>query len=464
MALREKILSSCGGYQGRSVITSGVLMALTLSHYRCPNTWGEADMLYTNNTIGGAMRGFGTAAGYWALEQVMDIAAEKLGIDPVEIRLKNISKVGDLSQGVPDLPLESTALEECIKVGAERINWRGKRRQLKKTGVKRRGVGMATMTHTSGAFPGMIDFSNAFIKFNEDGSANLTVHPGEPGTGILGVLAQIAAEELGINYEDVHIVTGDTDITMFDIGSHASRSTYCIGNAVIAAAREAKGQLLERASKILGVSPDELDIKNGQIYAMAAPKKVLSVAQVAGDAIYDLKEKQCVNISGKGSFIQTTFSPPTEAAFAEVEVDTETGVVQILKLVIANDSGISINPDNVEGQIEGGALQGIGFGLIEDYATNRDSGIVESDNFDRYKLASSIDVPEIEVILIEEPDPKGPFGAKGVGEAAVPAIAPAIANAIYNAVGLRITDTPITPEKILKALKARTAIKSSRQV
>jgi len=450
MAIEERIRTDCGGYGARAPMTAGIFMALSMGHYRCPNRAGGADIVLTNNTMGGAFRGFGNPAGMWGVEQVMDMAAERLGIDPMEIRLKNIKKVGELTQG---LPIESTALEECIRIGAERIGWREKRRQPK-IGVERRGVGMATMSHCSGAAPAFVEHSNAFIKFNEDGSANLTVHPGSPGTGILGTLAQIAAEELGLSYEDIHIVTGDTDITMFDIGSHASRSAYCIGNAVREAARQAKGQLLERAAKTLEVSPDELEIKDRRAYVKATPEKGLSVAEVAWGAIYDLTGN-CLNISGKGSFIQATYSPPTQAVFAEVEVSTETGVVKILKLVIANDSGTSINLNSVEGQIEGGALQGVGFGLFEDYFISRDSGAVESDNFDKYRIPSSIDLPEMEVILVEKPDPKGPFGAKSVGESALVAITPAIANAIYDAIGVRITELPVTPEKILKALKEK---------
>ena len=450
VALEERLITDCGGYGARAPMTAGIFMALTMGHYRCPNRAGGSDIVLTNNTMGGAFRGFGNPEGMWGVEQLMDIAAERLGIDPIEIRLKNIKKVGELTQG---LPIESIALEECIKIGAEKIGWKEKRGQ-RKAGVQRRGVGMATMSHCSGAAPAFVEHSNAFIKLNEDGSADLTVHPGAAGTCIWGTLAQIAAEELGVRYEDVHIITGDTDITMFDIGSHASRSAYCVGNAVQEAARQAKAQLLERAAKTLGVSPDELEVKDKRVYVKAAPEKGISVADVAWNAIYDLTGN-CLNISGKGSFIQKTYSPPTQAVFAEVEVNTETGVVKILKLVIVNDSGIAINPNTVEGQVEGGALQGIGFGLFEDYFINKNSGVVESDNFDKYRILSPVDLPEIELILVEKPDPKGPFGAKGVGESAMVAIAPAIANAIYDAVGVRITELPVTPEKMLKALKEK---------
>ncbi|MFC2013828.1 xanthine dehydrogenase family protein molybdopterin-binding subunit, partial [Chloroflexota bacterium] len=355
------------------------------------------------------------------------------------------------------LPIQSTALAECIRVGAERMDWKEKRARKKGKGVTRRGVGMATMSHISGVQPAGVELSGAFIKLNEDGSADLVINPGDTGMGSCGALAQIAAEELGLRAEDIHIVTGDTDITMFDHGSVSSRAVYITGNAVLRAAREARVQLLERAAKTLMVSADGLEIKDRRIYMRAAPKNGLSVAEVAHDAIYGPKHESS-QISGKCSFEPTTASPPTQASFAEVKVDTETGEVTVLRMIIANDSGRAINPTTVEGQLEGGAVQGIGFGLVEDFVINRDTGVVESNSFTTYKIPSTLDIPALEVVLVEKPDPVGPFGAKGVGEAALVTVAPAIANAIYNAVGVRVTELPITPEKILKALKARMGI------
>ena len=328
--------------------------------------------------------------------------------------------------------------------------WLGK----KKEGTLRRGVGMAAMMHCSGAQPMLLEHSGAIIKFNEDGSASLIVNPGSPGTHILGTLSQIAAEELGIGAEDINVVTGSTDVTMFDLGSHASRSTHVTGSAVQMAAREAKGQLLERAAKKLGVSPDELDIKDKQVLVKKDPKKSISVAELAFDAIYNF-EGECQTISGKCSFEPRWNSPPTAAYFTEVEVDTETGEVKIIKFISVQDCGTAINPMTVEGQCEGGIQQGLGYALTEDYVINQNTGVVESDNFTTYKMPGTLDMPETEIIILDKPDPKGPFGAKGVAEPGLVGIAPAIANAIYDAVGVRITDLPITPEKVLAALKAK---------
>jgi xanthine dehydrogenase molybdenum-binding subunit len=450
-AMQVYMLGRLGGYMGCGPMASAIGMTYGLGHYRCPNRAGEADMVMTNTPPSGAFRGFGNPEIMWGIEQLMDEAAEKLGIDPIGIRLKNIKKAGETAN--MGLPLESTYLEDCIKQGEEAIGWKEKWGS-KKSGKIRRGVGMATMTHSSGAAPLYLDHSNAFIKLNEDGSADLTVYPGPVGQHIWGALSQIAAEELGLLAEDIHIVTGDTDITLFEYGSDASRSTYVIGNATAIAARQAKQQILERSAEILGVSPDELESKDRQVYIKANPQKKVSIADVCYDAIYNFKGK-CLNFSGKCSWESKYNSPPTGAFFAEVEVNTETGKVKVIKFVTAIDCGKAINPMSVEGQLEGGIQQGIGYGLTEDYIINKNTGVIESNNYDTYRMPGFLDMPQTEVVIIDKPDPKGPFGAKGVGEPALVGVAPAIANAIYDAIGVRIRDLPVTPEKVLNALEEK---------
>ncbi len=447
-AMRVHMLGRLGGYMGCGPMASGIAMLMGLGHYRCPNRAGESDMVLTNTPVSGAMRGFGNPAIMWGIEQLMDTAAEKLGLDPLDIRRKNLKRKGDIAN--MGLPIESIYLEDCIELGAKAIGWAQKRGN-RGDGRIRRGVGMATMSHCSGAAPLYIDHSNALLKLNEDGSADLVVHPAQVGQHIWGALQQIAAQELGLQPEEVNIVTGDTDVTLFEYGSDASRSTYAIGNAVLGAARQAKLQMLDHAAHMLAVPVEDLVVEHGHIRSREDPDKSRSVAEVCCDAIYNF-QGEATNFSGKCSWDGKWNSPPTGAYFAEVEVDTETGVVRVIRFVTAIDCGKAINPMAVEGQIEGAIQQGIGFCLTEDYRIDPQTGTVASDNYDRYKMPGTLDMPEVKVIIVDKPDPQGPFGAKGVGEAGMVGVAPAIGNAIYDAIGIRIFDLPITPEKILAAL------------
>jgi len=463
-ALQLKLIADTGPYLTQCGKTTKVTLVMFGALYRCPNVAGEADIIYTNTPVSGGLRGYGTPQAYFVLEQLVDMACEKIGMDPLEFRLKNHRRTGDpscyssvaksLMQAGDSsirssLPIESCALDECIKIGAKRICWKEKRGR-KKAGTVRRGVGMATYIYISSAYPVDRQHSNAFIKLNEDGSANLVVSACDFGQGILAALAQIAAEELGLRAEDIHVTSGDTDITMFDTGQYSSRSCFIIGHTVLGAARQVKEQLLEKAAKTLGESADKLEVKDRQIYVKTAPKKGISIAEVSRDAIYSSQDY--LNISGKYSWKPTGNPNPFQAVFAEVEVDTETGDVKLQKIVAAQDVGRAINPTTVEGQIEGGLAQSIGFALTEDFIIDEISGALESNNFTNYKVPTTLDVPQIEVILVEQPTPSGPFGAKSVGESGTIALPAAIYNAIYDAIGVRLKDMPVTPEQIMRGL------------
>ena len=451
-ALQEKLIVHGGAYFTHNSSTTAVNMGGFTGLYRCPNVAAEADCVYTNVPTSGGVRGYGSGEGHCVLEQLVDRAAKKIGMDPMELRLKNIKKAGDPSS--TGLPMETCTLEELIKLGAEKIGWKEKKSKKKEEGAKRYGIGMGIMLDVSGAQPFNTQHRNAYMKFNEDGSANLIVSMSDLGQNIGGALAQIAAEVLGIRYEDIHIVTGDTDCTLFDTGQHASGSCYQLGNAVMRAAEEAKKQLLERAARKLEVAVDELEVKDRRIYVKSDIKKGISVGEVTKKAIYNF-EGEHLDISGKGSFSPTENPPPLAAVFAEVEVDTETGEVKILKILDITDCGRAINPTTVEGQVEGGIGLSVGYCLAENYFINKQTGVLESDNFNSYKIPSALDMPETEVILYEEPASSGPFGAKGIGQSTIIPVTPAIANAIYDAVGVFITDMPVTPEKILDALKRK---------
>lgn len=454
-AIKQEILSDSGAYLSHSGSITAVNMQSALGLFRSPNILGTAKIVYTNTPTASGMRGYGNPEGAFVLQQVIDMAAEKVGMDPVEFRLKNIKGVGEPSMWIP-VPLDSCNLEQCIKLGADRIGWKEKWSGWgkKKEGRRRRGIGMSIMTHASGAGGFLLEHSHAIIKLHEDGRAHLTVSPCEMGQGILGVLSQIAAETIGLRYEDIYVITGDTDITLFDIGSHASRSTYVIGNAVVNAGQKVRQMILERAAKRLDVPSEKLGIKDGRVYIESRPEKGITVAEISHDAIYDYGTTG-QHLMAAGSFQSVSHCPNFQAGFAEIEVDTETGVIKVIKYVIAHDIGRAINPLNVEGQLEGGAAQGIGYALSEDLVIDKETGNTLSDSFATYKIPSALDMPEIEVILVEEPAPSGPYGAKGVGEPGMVNVAPSVANALYNALGVRINSLPMTPEKVLSALKTK---------
>ena len=456
-AIEQKIVSDAGAYFSHSGTISAVNMQGTLGVMRAPVIYGKATIVYTNNPTSSGMRGYGNPEGSFILQQAIDMAAEKCGMDPLEFRLRNAKGVGEPSMWEPQL-LTSCALPECITRGAEAIGWKDKWQGWgrKKDGRYRRGVGMSIMTHASGAGGFLLEHSTASIKLNEDGSAQLTVSPCEMGQGILGALSQIAAEGMGLRYEDIHVVTGDTDVTLFDIGTHASRSTYAIGNAVLDAGRQIKAIVLERAAAKLEAEPEALDVREGRVYVRDDGAKGLSVAEIASEGIYDYG-LDARHIQATGKHQSLTHCPNFQAGFAEIEVDLETGVMKVLKFVVAHDIGRAINPLTVESCLEGGAYQGLGYALTEDLLIDDKTGKVLTDSFATYKMLSTLDMPEVEVILVEEPDPTGPFGAKGVGETGITNVAPSIANALYNAVGIRIHSLPMTPEKVLEALETRNA-------
>lgn len=325
--------------------------------------------------------------------------------------------------------------------------------------MKKRGKGIACMIYPIG-FTSYANPSSAFVKVNPDGTAVVLTGATDVGQGSTTVLAQIAAEELGIAYADVTMVTADTERTPYDLGSVASRVTYIAGNAVKRAAAEAKQILLAVAAEMLDVmSADELTAGNGWVFVTQAPERRVPIAQVAKEATLTKGRPPM----GDGSYnpVTTFLDPETgqgkpyetyvfATQIAEVEVDTETGEVQVLRIAAAHDCGNAINPLLIEGQIEGGISMGLGYGLFEEIVQT--DGVVKNPQFTDYILPTALDMPEIQVALIEAPVATGPFGAKGVGEPTSIPTAPAIVNAIYDAVGVRLRDLPATPSKILAAL------------
>lgn len=453
------VIADKGAYNSHGPRVLGYAGKALFSLYNMPHTKFTGLTVYTNNPYSGAFRGFGNPQVTFASECQLDMIAESLKIDPIEFRLKNVVKSGDVAP--TGAKITSCGIEECFLRSARLSGW--KERQVERK--KNRGFGVACMIHSSGAkgFFGDSNLSDSFVKMNPDGSVVIYSGASDLGQGSDTALTQIVAEELGVNFEKVKIVSADTDTTPVDYGSFGTRVTFAAGNAVKMAANVVKKQIFEVAAELLEAHEDDLVAHGGVVHVMFHPGRSLPIEKIARTAYYDMGKP----LSGRGFYNGpdspspdvTTYFGNTSPAYcfaaqvAEVEVDPETGSVKILNFVAAHDLGRAINPMAAEGQVEGGVVQGIGYALMEDLVCNK--GVVLNPNFSDYKVLKAPDVPPIEPILVESNDPNGPFGAKGVAEPALVPTAPAIANAIYDAIGVRITDLPITPEKIIRALREK---------
>jgi xanthine dehydrogenase molybdenum-binding subunit len=457
-AVKEDVIVESGAYFNRSAACTTVHMAGFVGLYRCPNVFAQATAVYSNLPMASGFRGYGGPAAFFALEQLMDMAAEKLGLDPVEFRLRNVKRMGDMGHA---FPLETDTHAEVIKLGAERIGWEEKIGREKTDGDLRRGVGVAAYYDVSGGQPFERFDRNLEMHLNEDGSVTAVLNHPDGGMNLLGTCGQLAAEVLGIDYRDVNFVHGETDGKLWDGGMAANGGLYTVGNAVVSAARSLKTKILAEASARLEIPAEDLDLKDGQFHVKAAgaagtSEPGLSLRALADDAIYKATDGSR-SIGVIESYHPTANPNPVGVVFADVAVDTGTGETKIEKLVLVHDIGRAINPATVEGQLEGGISMGLGYALFEDSAISPEDGVMLGDNYDTYRLASTLDMPDVEVVLYEDPVPSGPFGGKGVGMCGVHAVAPAIANAIYDALGVRITELPLTPERVLAAIKAKTA-------
>lgn len=331
--------------------------------------------------------------------------------------------------------------------------------------MKKRGVGIATALYPTGMSGGG-DSSQAIVKVKSDGSVDLIVGSCDIGQGCKTVLAQMAAEELGVDYDQVTVVNDNTDATPMCFGTFASRVTFVAGNATVQAAREARSILFDIASEDLEASPDDLEAAGGKIFVRGAPDRSLGIADVAGKANFAMRKL----VVGRGHYMRDPGAPDPDtgqvdpfatlawaAVLAEVEVDTETGEVLVTNLVTSYDVGRAINPTLAEGQIEGGAAMGIGAALMEDLYPFYPTQEWQPETYHDYVIPTAADIPDIKSAIYECPSTNGPYGAKGIGEMTANAPAPAIVNAVHDAIGVWITDLPITPERVLKALDEKRA-------
>ncbi len=456
-AIKLYTLSNTGAYGSHGLTVASNAGSKTLPLYnKAENVEFVADIAYTNMPVAGAYRGYGATQSYAALEQAIDMVAEKLGMNPLELRKKNHIRAGETSpifkalgegrEGVTQY-IQSCALDELLEKGAKEIGWFEKWGKEKRNGSKVRGVGMSM--HMQGSGIPLIDMGAATLKMNEDGSFNLLYGGTDIGTGLDTIAAQIVAETLGIKPEQVIVYASDTDLTPFDVGAYASSGTFVSGGAVLKAALKVRDQILEVAKEKFGeFDTKDFILEDGKVISLKSGKSI-TLSEIAYDTLYVKNQHQ---IAATGSFVSPYSPPPFAVHFVEIEIDEETGVITPIKYVAAVDCGVPINPTLVKGQVLGALVNGLSYALTEEYIFSK-SGRMMNPNFMDYKIPSTRDLPEIKVILAETYEPTGPYGAKSVAEININGPIPAIGNAIYDALKVRLHKSPYTPERVLEAIR-----------
>jgi len=462
-----------GAYTSWGATTPSVMMMPISSLYKVQNIRYEAKCVYTNNTWAQAMRGYGNPQATFAIESNLDQLAEEAGIDPMDIRLLNCNEPGEITP--QRFRITSCGLKDCMEEVGKRLDWKDHKKEGRFEG---RGVGMASLIHVGGgARVYKSDGCGTIIKADDFGTFNVFTGATDIGQGADTVIAQIVAETLGVTPDDVNIISNDTDICPWDVGAHASRTTYVAGKSALMAAQKVKEQILEIAAGFvnkkkdkegimqetkLDDDPNNLSLKDRMVFSRKDPEKRIPISKILRGAHF--------NKGGTVFMAEYFYDPNTEnldrefkgnqsetyaygSHGVELEVDRETGKVKILKYIAAHDVGRAINPMLLKGQIYGAAVMGVGYALTEQLQLEK--GQVMNPNFRDYKILSAKDAIPVEPVIIETIDKDGPYGAKGIGEPGCVPSAPAIANAIYDAIGVRIKDLPITPEKILAALKQK---------
>ena len=446
-----------GAYCHYGPAVTGYAAGIAASLYRVPNYRFTGNIVYTNKQFGGPFRGFGAPQVTFPIETQLDKIAEELQMDPLEIRLKNVNRSGDTTSC--GWKITSCGFEECFRRAAKAAGW-SRKRGTTEEGRYRRGIGMAGAIHVSGVnvFPDG-EFSSSLIKMFPDGEITLYKGSGDTGTWANTVMRQIAAEELDLPLSQIRIIANDTELTPQSLGSFASRVAFEDGNATKKAAEQLRDYLLESASLYLNIPIGELVFEGGRITSKKDPTLTLTY----GEAVFYSSRAVGHVLSS-----EYEYNPPTEklplsgyanvsagyafsVQIAEVIVDTQTGFITVEKMTVAQDVGKALNPTAVEGQIIGAISQGIGYALTEELITNQDGRVV-TDCFEKVMIPTSMDIPRIDIIIVESKDPEGPYGAKGVGEIGLNNTIPAIANAIYDAIGIRFHHAPIGSEDLYTTL------------
>lgn len=450
VARQARVVMDTGAYSYFGPAATSYATSYAMGPYNIPNMKADGYCVYTNKHACGAMRAPGAAQAAFAVESHTDKMAHALGLDPLDLRLKNA--VGDGDASPTGQVFEEIGFKNVLGELRDFLARQGPPGPGRAWGV---ACGQWGVGGTS---------SSAQIKINEDGTAVLFTGSVDVGQGSDTVLCQIAAEELGLDLKDMSIVTGDTDATPFDMATVANRTTFTMGTAVRIAAGDARQQVLERASQLLEANPRDLETAERKVRVKGSPERAVPIAQIAA-----MSHARVGPILGRGSYVPP--SPPYDprqvqghafpskpgenftAQAALVEVDQETGGVTVLQMASIHDLGFAVNPQLAEGQVEGGMSFGLGYALSEGVVFQ--GGKALNETFQDYRLFTAEDLPAVQPIFVEEPKGDGPYGAKSLGEPPNTPTAPAVANAIYNAAGIRLQELPITPEKVRKALREK---------
>jgi len=465
-AVQQRVVADGGGYTAIGPLSMYLVGFMTAIPYKLPHFKYDGYRVFTNNPIGAAMRGHGVTHTRFAAEIQMEMLAEELGIDPVEMRLRNAidnPKPGETYETVNKVTIETCGLKQAIKEAVADPLWRDRDKMPKKEGAISWGVGLSGTSYSGGARQMGHQACAAIIRLCEDGTVNLITGATDCGQGSDTVLCMIAAEELGIKLDDVAIKRVDTAYTPVDPGSYGSRVTILAGQATQKAARQVKKQLLEVAAKNWQAKPEDIEIRLGEVLLKSDPSKkmpFIKLARIAcysgtgavimgtGYSSYGIEYLDLTNGIGNGA-CSYSFTAHT----ARVGVDMETGQITTTDFTIASDCGRLLSPIQAEGQIEGGAIQGLGQALYEDFIM--DMGKTLNPTFLDYKMPHALDVPNIKLIDIVTDDPFGPFGAKETSEGSIVSTPPAVVSAIHDATGIWFKELPVTPENVIKALKEK---------
>jgi 4-hydroxybenzoyl-CoA reductase subunit alpha len=467
-AVQHRVVADGGAYTAVSPLTMYLTGCATPLPYKLPNFKFDAARAFTNNPICAAMRGHGVTHTRFACEIQMEMMAEELGIDPVEVRMRNAidnPKRGEIYRTINDMTIKTCGIKEAIQILAADPLWTEKDKKPKRSDSVSYGVGMSATAYMGGARQLGHQSCAAVIRVCEDGTVNLLTGATDCGQGSDTVLCMIAAEELGVRYEDIDLKRVDTAYTPCDAGSYGSRVTVLAGQATQIAARDAKKQLLDAAAKAWRVNADDIDIKNGVVFLKSNPGRSMEFERLAKIASYEGSGAVIIGKGYSGYGLEpldfntgrgnagTSFS--FTAQTTRVGVDMETGHVTVTDFTIAHDCGRPLHPVSVESQNEGGAVQGMGQAIYEDFIM--DKGKTLNPTFLDYKMPRSTDVPAIKVIDIITDDPEGPFGAKEASEGSHVSAPPSIVSALHDATGIWFKELPVTPEKIVRALKEKGA-------